>query len=179
MPKPNMGKTQTIKERSVYVYLPSHSMVKDWKTRAAKAGLSISKFIIDRVQDSISKEEGEDGYLSRIELIKKFEESREELKKLRADNKLFKTLVDNLDNELKRYRSKPFTDKKFEGMRAFDKDLIELLRRGNSYNDEEILSRLGIEPSNTDLVRGISKQLEALEAYDLVEYSGRGWRWKG
>ncbi len=37
MPKPNLGKTETIKKRSIYVYLPSEDMVEDWKQRAEKA----------------------------------------------------------------------------------------------------------------------------------------------
>ncbi|MEG9195230.1 MAG: hypothetical protein V6S10_07925 [Candidatus Methanoglobus sp.] len=47
MPKPNRGETETIKERAIYVYLPS------------------LKFPLERVKDSIRKEEGEEGYLSR------------------------------------------------------------------------------------------------------------------
>jgi hypothetical protein len=65
MPKPNKGKTETIKERAIYVYLPSLEMTGDWKQRADKAGVSISKFVIERVEDSIGREEGEEGYLSR------------------------------------------------------------------------------------------------------------------
>jgi hypothetical protein len=29
------------------------------------------------------------------------------------------------------------------------------------------------------LVKAVSKQLEALEGYGLLEYKGRGWKWKG
>jgi len=29
------------------------------------------------------------------------------------------------------------------------------------------------------MVKAVDKQLESLEGYGLVEYSGRGWRWKG
>jgi len=54
-------KTETIKERAIYVYLPSLGMVRDWKSRAEKVG-SISKFVIERVEDSIRREEGEEGY---------------------------------------------------------------------------------------------------------------------
>ncbi|MEM2873508.1 MAG: hypothetical protein QXD82_04980 [Nitrososphaerales archaeon] len=179
MVKPNRGKTETIKERAIYVYLPSLEMVREWKSRADKAGVSISKFVIDRVENSIRREEGEEGYLSRVELIKKLNDSEEELKKLKDENRLLKRLVENLDNELKRYRAKPFIEEDFQGTRRFDKELIELLRKGESYSDEEILAKLNIDPTDTDLVKAISKQLEALEGYDLVEYTGRGWRWKG
>jgi len=47
------GKTETIKEGAVYVYLPSLEMADGWKRRADRAGVSISKFVIDRVEDSI------------------------------------------------------------------------------------------------------------------------------
>ncbi|MCP8314059.1 MAG: hypothetical protein H3Z53_06775 [archaeon] len=179
MTNPVRGKTRTIKERAIYVYVPYLEMFKEWKLKADKADVSISKFVIDRVEDSIRREEGEEGYLSRVELIKKLNNAEEELKKLRDENRLLKRLVENLDNELKRYRAKPFIEEGFQGIRRFDKELINLLRKGGSYNNEEILARLNIDPTDTDMVKAISKQLEALEEYRLVEYTGRGWRWKG
>jgi hypothetical protein len=178
MPKPNKGKTETIKDRAIYVYLPSLEMAYDWKHRADKTGASISKFVIERVEDSIRREEGEEGYLTRLELITRLNVAEDELKKIRSENALLKKLIDNLDNELKRYRAKPFLEENFEGVRSLDKWLIDLLREGGSYTDEMILSRLNIEPSNTDLVKAVSKQLGILEAYGLVEYMGRGWKWK-
>jgi predicted RNase H-like nuclease (RuvC/YqgF family) len=178
MPKPNRGKTETIKDRAIYVYLPSLEMVEDWKRRAEKAGVSISRFVVERVKDSIRREEGEGGYLSRAELVKRLRKAEEELKKLRDENRFLKRLVENLDNELKRYRAQPFLQEAFEGVRRFDRDLIELLRKGGSYTEEEILARLNIEPFDVELVKAVDRQLEALEAYGLVEYRGRGWRWK-
>ena len=179
MPKPNRGKTETIKDRAIYVYLLSLEMVEDWKRRAERAGVSISKFVVERVEDSIRREEGEEGYLSRAELVKRLRGAEAELRKLHEENRLLKRLVENLDNELKRYRAQPFVQEAFEGVRRFDRDLIELLRRGGSYTEEEILAHLNIEPSDVELVKAVDRQLEALEAYGLVEYRGRGWRWKG
>ena len=172
------GKTETIKKRAVYVYLPSTDMAEDWKQRAEKAGTSVSKFVVERVEDSIRREEGEEGYLSRLGLIRRLSNAEEELKKLRRDNRLLKKLVDNLDNELKRYRAEPFLDEGFVGVRSFDRELIGILRK-NPLTAEEILSQLNINPSDTDLIKGVNRQLEILEAYGLVEYSGRRWRWKG
>jgi len=171
-------KTETIKDRAIYVYLPSLEMVQDWKQRAEKGGVSISKFVIERVEDSIRREEGEEGYLGRAELIKKLRDAEEEVKKLRNENRLLKKLAENLDNELRRYRAQPFLEETFEGVRRFDRDLIELLRKGGSYTQEQILAHLNIDPSDSDLVKAVSKQLEALESYGLLEYRGRGWKWK-
>jgi hypothetical protein len=52
-------------------------MAEEWKRRAEKAGVSISRFVIERVEDSIRREEGEEGYLSRAELIKRLKETSE------------------------------------------------------------------------------------------------------
>ena len=179
MPKPNRGKTKTIKKRAIYVYLPSQQMTNEWKFRADKAGTSISKFVVERVEDSMRKEEGEEGYRSRLELIQKLSTVEEELRTLRSENRLLKKLVDNLDTELKRYRTKPFLEEGFRGVRQFDKELIDFLKEGGSYSGKDILSRLNVNPSDTDLVQAVNRQLEVLENYGLVEYVGRGWKWKG
>ena len=178
MTKPNKGKTKTIKKRAIYVYLPTQKMAQDWKNKADKSGNSISKFVIDRVEDSLRKEAGEQGYLNRLELIKKLSTAEEELNQLRKNNRLLKKLVDNLDTELKGYRAKPFLEDDFRGVRRFDKELIDILKEGGSYSGDDILTRLNISCSNTDLVKAVNKQLEVLESYSLVEYVGRGWKWK-
>ncbi len=178
MPKPNRGKTETIKQRAIYVYLPSLELVVDWKRRAEKASTSISKFVIERVEDSIRRDEGEENYLNRLELITRLHDVEEELKELRKENRLLKKLVDNLDTELKRYRAKPFLEEDYEGIRGFEKELIDLLRKGGTYMDGQLLDHLNIDPSDTELVKWVNKQLEFLESHGLVEYVGRGWRWK-
>jgi predicted RNase H-like nuclease (RuvC/YqgF family) len=177
MPRTSRGKTKTVKQRAIYVYLPSLEVAEDWKDRASKAGTSISKFVMERVEDSIRQEEGEESYLNRLDLLKRIEKAEEELKKLRSENRLLKKLVDNLDNELKRYRSQPFLEEDFQGIRRFDKEIIELLRRGDTYTGEALLAHLNIDPSDTELVKAVNKQLEILENYGLVQYVGRGWKW--
>jgi len=57
-------------------------MLEDWKKRARKAKTSLSKFIIERVEDSIRKGEGEEGYLGRLELISRLKKAEDELKEL-------------------------------------------------------------------------------------------------
>jgi uncharacterized protein YutE (UPF0331/DUF86 family) len=172
-------KTETIKERAIYVYLPSLQMVEDWKRRAEKAGVSISKFVVERVEDSIRREEGEEGYLSRLELIERLRKFEDELKKLKDENRLLRKLVDNLDKELKRYRVKPFLEGNFEGVRSFSKDLVDLLKGGGAHTGDDILASLGIDPSDVELVKAVNRQLEVLERYGLVEYTVKGWKWKG
>lgn len=61
-------------------------------------------------------------------------------------------------------------------VRTFQKELVETLRESGALSHEEILSRLGVYPSEHEAVKAISKQLEILSSYGLVQPTPRGWR---
>ena len=69
----------------------------------------------------------------------------------------------------------------FEGIRRYDKELIELLRSSQSLNgkpkaltDTEILQYLGIDPTEENAVKAVSVQLGNLEAYAIVKSAPKG-----
>jgi len=171
-----LGKAETIKERAIYVYLPSIEMVERWKERAKRQGTSISKFVLEHVENSLRQEE-EPSYKSRGELLNEIRKLKEELEEERKKSRRLDLLVEKLEKELRRYRAKPFLEEGFEGVRRFQKELVELLRDSGVLSNEEILSRLGIDPSEHEAVKAISKQLDILESYGLVQPTPRGWRW--
>jgi len=171
-------KTETIKERSIYVYLPSHEMVRDWKKQAKKQGVSISKFVIEHVENSLQQEE-DPSYSSRGELVNELCKLKDELKDLKSDNRQKKVVIDRLENELRRYRSEVFLEEGFEGVRTYDKELVGILKQREVIDDGGLLRELNIDPRESDLVKAVSKQLENLEAYGLVAFTRRGWRWIG
>jgi len=170
-----MGKTETIKERAIYVYLPSVRLVERWKEAAKKQGTSVSKFVVEHVENSLRQEEP--GYKSRGELWKEIKRLREELKETARKKRLLEHVVEKLEREVRRHRAQPFLQPDFEGVRRFQKELIETLKEGGVISSEELLSRLDIDPLEHEAVKAIYKQLEILQAYGLVEPSPRGWRW--
>lgn len=171
-----MGRTETIKDRAIYVYLPSVEMVEDWKRRAERQGTSLSKFVREHVENSLRQEE-EPGYRSRGQLLKELRELKEKLAEERKKTRRLDLVVEKLEKELRRYRAKPFLEENFAGIRRFQKELVDNLREGGVLSGEELLTRLGIKRSEHEAVKGISKQLQILESYGLVESSPRGWRW--
>jgi hypothetical protein len=171
-------KTETIKERSIYVYLPTHEMVKAWKKRAKKQGVSISKFVIEHVENSLQQEE-DPTYKPRGDLVKEINELRDQIKELSDDNRQKKIVIERLDNELRKYRAEVFLEERFEGVRKYDKELIGILKRLGVVDRDGLLKDLGIDPRDSNLVIAVSKQLENLEAYGLVSSTKRGWRWNG
>jgi hypothetical protein len=62
------------------------------------------------------------------------------------------TVVDKLEQELRRYRNKPFLEERFEGVRTYEKDLLELLKSREIVTEEEILTRLGVTPVESDAI---------------------------
>jgi vacuolar-type H+-ATPase subunit I/STV1 len=167
---------ETLKQRAIYVYLPSEEQKDSWQKRSDKAGVSISKFVIEQVENSLRQEEEPD-FKSRNELWKENNELKQQVQDMSRQVRLLDTVVDKLEQELRRYRGKPFLEQQFEGVRNYDRKLIEVLRSKEIVADEEIFSHLGIAPSDSEAVRAISKQLENLEACGLVTSSARGWKW--
>ncbi len=169
-------KNRQLTKRAIYVYLPNVQMANEWKKLAEKARIPISKFVVEYVENSL-KQEDKKGYASRAELIKQLREKDEEITKLKQENRMLKMLTENLDKELKRYRAKPFLEEDFEGIRAYDKELVELLRKSKTIDSDHILRELGIRAKDIELVKAVNKQLENLQAYGLIEPTARGWRW--
>ena len=171
-----MGKTETIKQRAIYVYLPSIEMVERWKDLAKKQGTSISKFVAEHVENSLMQEE-EPEYRSRSSLIEENQKLKERLEDREKRIRHLELLVEKLEEDLRRYRAQLFLDEDFAGVRSYERKLIEVLREPGVHGNEELLSRLGVKPTEHEAVQAIYKQLERLQSYGLVKATPRGWLW--
>jgi hypothetical protein len=164
------------KSRYVYVYLPSADDKKRWDDLASEAGVPLSKFVIEIVENALAEESD---IKPRSELVKQLGSLRDEIRKLQEELKLKTIVLDKYENELKRYRSAAFLEDDFEGARKYSKELIKILKRGDLVDNYRLLEELGIDPRDANLVKAVSTELESLEAYGLITSSPRGWRWVG
>ena len=171
-----MGKTETIKKRAIYVYLPSIEQKERWEGYARKQGTSISKFVVEHVENSLRQEE-DPSYKSRGDLWRAVKELRGQLDKVTREKRVLEIAIERLEEELRRYRAQPFLEEDFVGVRRYQKELVEILREGRVVSGDEILSRLRIDPSEQEAVKAVSKQLENLEGYGIVQSSPKGWKW--
>ena len=172
-----MGKTETIKQRAIYVYLPSHDMVEKWKNLAKKSGTSISKFVAEHVENSL-RQEKDDNYQTRISLIEDIRKLNETLGEKDKRNRHLELLVEKLEEDLKLYRARLFTDQSFTGVRQYERKLIDILREPGHHDSDAILSRLGVKMREQEPVKAISQQLENLERYGLIRSTSKGWVWQ-
>jgi hypothetical protein len=163
------------KSRYVYLYLPSQADKERWEKLAVEAKTPLSKFSIEVVESSLSEDVD---YKPRGELMKEISAMGQENKELRDELRLKNVVIDRYEEELKRYRSAAFLEKGFEGVRKYHRELVDLLKRGGTYDSYRILEALGIKPTESDLVKAVSSQLEDLEAYGMIEATSKGWKWK-
>ena len=171
-----LGKTETIKERSIYVYLPSLEAKKEWDERARAQGVSVSRFVLEHVENSLRQVE-DSSYRSIGELLQEVRLLKEQLEKETREKHVLEVAMERLEEELRRYRAQPFLDEKFVGVRRYQKELVDILRMGRLVSSEEILRGLRIQPSEAEAIKAVSKQLENLECYGVVRSSPKGWKW--
>ena len=167
--------TDTIKQRAIYVYLPSVQTAKRWKEFAEKAKVSISKFVIEHVENSLEQEKN---HTPRTQLLEDLNRFKEENNELRRQNKILNKALDNLDSELKSFRLKPFLESSFEGVRQYEKELISVFRRRKVLRSDEVLDVLNISASDQDSIKAVNRQLENLQNYGLIKVVRGGWKWK-
>jgi hypothetical protein len=163
----------------VYVYVPTPEMLQSWKSKAKKGRIPLSKFVVEHVNNSLRVEEGEEGFKPRVKLIQELHKKDEEIRDLTRKNEITQLALERVENELRRYRAEPFLDDSFQGTHKYDRKLIELLRKGEPVDSDRLLHLLRISPKETDLVKAISRQLENLQNYGLVQKTHHGWRWVG
>ena len=178
-----MGKTETIKERAIWVYLPSLEQKERWQKLADQSGVSLSKWVIETVEEAIRPVE-EREWKPRKEIEEEIEGLKKEVSNLHSELRQQRTIRENLEKEIRKYRAEPFLAPEFEGVRRYDKELIQVLRSTRSLDgkpkaltDIEILTRLNIEASEEEAVKAVSAQLTNLEAYGIVKSTPKGWRW--
>jgi hypothetical protein len=166
---------QEIKNRVIYVY-PKLPQAERWKEAAEKRGMTLSKFVMEHVENSMRQEEDTD-YEPRTKLIQRIKELEEALGESRKEARMMRIVADKLEKENRHLRTGPFLEDGFQGVRQYEKELVDILMCGARLSEDEILSELGIDRSDTDSVKAVSNQLTSLEAYGLVKATAHGWKW--
>jgi hypothetical protein len=162
-------------KRHVDLYLPSDAIKSKWESVASERHVSLSKFIYEMVEAALANE-SDISLSSQEELSKLIDENRS----LRQDIEAKEALIDRRTQELYRVQHLSFLEStETEGKRPFDKELISILKASSrAIPGQEVLARLRVNPLDTDKVIIISKQLEILQHYGLIQETSLGWKWQ-
>lgn len=163
-----------LKARYINVYLPSSDVKLGWEKDAKDAGVSLSKYVYEAVEAFRDKREE----TPRTDLVKELSEAKDQNQKLQSELRIKDLLVEKLQTDVYKARHESFKEVGIpEGTRPYDKELIKVLRRGKTLEGYTILSELGIDPRDSESVKLVNNQLEALQRFGLVEETAGGWRW--
>jgi hypothetical protein len=162
------------KSRYVWLYLPSKADKDRWQALADAAKIPLSRFCISIIEEWLAEEEE---FKPRREIAREIEELKVENKTLRDDIRQKTVVIARYEAELKKYRSQTFLGEDFAGIRRYSEEIVALLKSRGQVDSYKLLDALGIDPRDSELVKAISKQLEELEGYKLVEHDGKSWRW--
>ncbi len=174
-------KRTPVKERSIYVYLPTNKMTERWKKLAKKSGLSISQYVLNIVENYIGDESMD---ASKGDLNKRLSELEGQNTHLRNENhdlskrvKSLDILTDQYEEDLKNLKNRQFQDEGFDGVREFEPKLIKLLKEREIVKEHELLDLLHIDPGDAVAIRSINQQLDNLFSYGLVKRGKGGLIW--
>ena len=169
-------KSETIKERTVSVYLPDKYMLTEWKKVAKEHDRSLSRFIIERIEESF-KENGDGERYTRRDLIERNQQLERENGSLRKELELKTKVYEALDRELKAMRNDQWLNPTQEGRYKFSRELIILFRSRKKVSFDELLPALAIIPTDVDSIKAITNQIEVLTQFGLIKQDLKGWRW--
>lgn len=169
MPRPEY------KDRYASYYFDTKEEKLFWEKFAKERGTSLSNLI----PEALAALRDRDSSLPRPDLLKENELMKEELRKASRELKLKDSLIQKYESELYKAQQSEFQEVTPEGevSRRYDLSLVKLLKSGKTYDSQAILTNLGIDPSEGEIVRLIWNQLEALQKYGLVHETRFGWKW--
>ena len=170
-----MVRNDKIKQRAIYVYSKSQEMADQWKNLAEKSGLSISKFVVEHVENSLKSTN--QNYTSRLNLINENTKLTEQVAGLEKRLHRQDSLIDKLEEDLRQTRASIFLQETETGIKEYERKLVTLLREPGTHSNEEILRRLDIKQTELKAIKAVSAQLENLQAYGAATRTNKGWTW--
>lgn len=178
-----LNKTKTIRKRAITIYAPSQEIKENWYKIAKEEGMSVSNYIMEIIDKHIQENKG---ISTKYDILKKINDLEKQNVILRNENAelqkktdMLNMLVERYENQLQKYRNKTFIENdKFEGFREYQQNLINLFKQRTSVAEDEIIDLLHIDPKDVETLKAISKQIDLLQDYGVIEKIRGGWRWK-
>ena len=169
-------KTESIKKRHIDVYLPNLVMVSEWKAAAEEARTSVSKFVVETMEEAL-RDEGKGPRYSKRDLINRNKFLELENERLKEEVTLKSRAYESLDRENRGLRLQVFQHPEESGLKKLDRDLIALFREKKKLLYDEILPELGIKPTDMGEVTSLQNELQLMMQFGLIKPEYHGWRW--
>jgi hypothetical protein len=148
-----------------WCYCGSEERLRQIAEEAGKIGCGKSKYLMMTEEEfRMSRARQESSNPQDVQLLK------EELAKLKKDLREADRLTAVQDELIQSLRNQL-------PIQSFNAELIAAIQKG-PIHDRKLMEALGIDLSNGEAIRAVSRQLEVLEANGMITKTARGWTWK-
>lgn len=176
--RPNQGKTQSVKERTVNVYLPTVELKQEWKDSAKETSLSLSQFVTEAVERYRAL--GSDSEISKPRGSEEDVESlKEELSKLKSNYAILEAI--NEKNESEKYRLNKLLEENKQGPCDIElaRDMIFMFQKLAKFeiSKEKMIYLLGIKKRDYERIQRASQTADFLIDLGVLDESGSNWVW--
>ena len=165
--RPNLGKSKTIKERSVYLYVPTEGMVEQWKKEARRHGMPLSRFLVEIIDDAMRRNPS--GLTPKEELEKELAKASSELASLRSEKESFQSLLRQTEASVASYRESLYTLAEHTHDEAMLSNLIGLFKKRRVRRVEEVPAALGIDATDEAAMSRLQDGIGYLKKLGLIE----------
>ena len=157
---------EEFKNRYLSAYFSTEREKIFWENFAKEKGTTLSKLVIE----GLAMLRDKDLVNPRPDLIKENDALKTELKKIKYELKITSELLRKYETEVYKARHAGFKalNIKESEFRRYDLDLVKLLKSGKTFNSEELLESLHIDPNDIEASSLVWNQLAALETFGLV-----------
>lgn len=179
---PDRGKTETVKQRRIDVYLPTLEAKDRWRQAAAGRGQKVSEMVFQLVEGALAPS-GEQDAASAQDLVRRLEDAQAELNAQRGRNEELAMLKERLEGELEEYRAEAVLG---EGLPKMDPRLVRLFEQAKGRDGKprvldasEVRRAMRVTGKDAAQARALHVALEALELHGLLKRTSKGWVWNG
>ena len=165
--RPDLGKTKTIKQRAVYIYLPTEEMLEEWKQAARRFDMSLSRFLVEVVDDVLRK--NPQGISPRAEVEARLAQINVELTAFRHENEALRFLLQRAEEELADYRTALSTASQPSQDDDTLRRLIRLFHGRLVWKLQDFPEAMGINTGDQEGMRRLKVALDRLRELGMIE----------
>ncbi len=175
--RPNRGRTQTLKQRAVYLYVPTEKMLAKWKKEAEHFGMPLSGFLVEVVDDAMRRSPS--GLTPREKIEKELGEATAQLDVIRKNRDSLASLLKQSEATVARYRESledvvsQVPDEKYE------QRVVSLFLKRGFWQVDELAKELGVDALKSEETNRLLGEVDHLKRVGLVEGDFGEWRWLG
>ena len=175
--RPNRGRTETLKQRAVYLYVPTEKMLAKWKTEADHYGMSLSGFLVEVIDDAMRRNPA--GLTPREKVEKELSQAISDLQAVRMQRDSFRSRLEDSEATVARYRESLEDVFSYVPDEKMQKKVVSLFLKRGGWQIDDFTREAGADAGKSEELSKIQRTIEHLKRIGLVEGDFGEWRWLG